>query len=630
MKPSSQTSRWLRSGLFSLLAALSAGNLLAQIPRPYTNIVVEPFDTDAGVARFNMDTAPGSSLFDFSATEDANGNPSSGSMKVTLAWPNLAPNEWSEAQFSMNDPVGVWPGRSMSPYYTVEFDIKVDQANSFIGTDGKYGGVQMVFQGWDGAGINSGSGWNPLGRVGVNQQSGWQHVTQTLGPFQNNNLNKFVVNFLGQNSATNTMVYYVDNLKISLPSGPPPTLALNPPPKSGLHLTTVSQYGRQSVRTVGTNFTWVGAAAPVTYSVTIGSYPNSAVYTNFQTHIFLVPGMANNANDPDWSSPNIVTLMIENGANGTTYANFRYKTNEAGGNTMLYGSGTIAFKTNTMLLGTWSLSFSQNTNATITAPDGTTTNFVFEAGAAGDVFDTTNMRVYFGAQANRAEGIGQEALLTGANITGAGGGLSDTFTGASLNTTKWQVSAGSPANVVQVPGGVAYNLTWPVPDNLFKLNASTNAADPTSWRDPGLSAALAGTTKKVAIPTGVPSLERGFFGLFNRTPTKFQILLPGETAAPGTLTGKTGTPVDQTVNQRFNVVVNAVDANWYPAYSNDRAELYIGGNTNFGYTWAQELIQGSYTFGFTNTEAGTYQITVTNWPNGALPNTLSSSYTVNP
>src|SRR6185436_2373388 len=43
---------------------------------------------------------------------------------------------------------------------------------------------------------------------------------------------------------------------------------------------------------------------------------------------------------------------------------------------------------------------------------------------------------------------------------------------------------------------------------------------------------------------------------------KLQILLPGETAAPGTATGKTGTPTVQTANTPFNVTVNAVDANW--------------------------------------------------------------------
>src|SRR5207248_1758303 len=40
---------------------------------------------------------------------------------------------------------------------------------------------------------------------------------------------------------------------------------------------------------------------------------------------------------------------------------------------------------------------------------------------------------------------------------------------------------------------------------------------------------------------------------------KLQLLVPGETAAPGTAAGKTGTPTAQTAGAAFNVTVNAVD-----------------------------------------------------------------------
>jgi N-acetylneuraminic acid mutarotase len=44
--------------------------------------------------------------------------------------------------------------------------------------------------------------------------------------------------------------------------------------------------------------------------------------------------------------------------------------------------------------------------------------------------------------------------------------------------------------------------------------------------------------------------------------TKLQVLVPGETAAPGTTNGKTGTPNIEYVNGAFNATVNAVDDNW--------------------------------------------------------------------
>src|SRR5439155_6650203 len=43
---------------------------------------------------------------------------------------------------------------------------------------------------------------------------------------------------------------------------------------------------------------------------------------------------------------------------------------------------------------------------------------------------------------------------------------------------------------------------------------------------------------------------------------KLQLLVPGETAAPGSATGKTGAPAAQTAGAAFNVTVNAVDATW--------------------------------------------------------------------
>jgi hypothetical protein len=45
---------------------------------------------------------------------------------------------------------------------------------------------------------------------------------------------------------------------------------------------------------------------------------------------------------------------------------------------------------------------------------------------------------------------------------------------------------------------------------------------------------------------------------------RLQLLVPGETAAPGTASGKTGTPNTEYVNGTFNVTINAVDQYWNP------------------------------------------------------------------
>ena len=44
--------------------------------------------------------------------------------------------------------------------------------------------------------------------------------------------------------------------------------------------------------------------------------------------------------------------------------------------------------------------------------------------------------------------------------------------------------------------------------------------------------------------------------------TRLQVLLPGESPAPGTGTGKSGAPTSQTVGVPFNVTVRATDSTW--------------------------------------------------------------------
>ncbi|MFN0292772.1 T9SS type A sorting domain-containing protein [Pedobacter helvus] len=60
---------------------------------------------------------------------------------------------------------------------------------------------------------------------------------------------------------------------------------------------------------------------------------------------------------------------------------------------------------------------------------------------------------------------------------------------------------------------------------------------------------------KTAYTQILPAVTAGAF-------VKLQLLLPGEVAAPGTPTGKTGAPIAQAAGTPFDVTVNAVDANW--------------------------------------------------------------------
>src|SRR5205807_794785 len=54
---------------------------------------------------------------------------------------------------------------------------------------------------------------------------------------------------------------------------------------------------------------------------------------------------------------------------------------------------------------------------------------------------------------------------------------------------------------------------------------------------------------------------------------KLQLLVPGEAAAPGTASGKTGTPSAQTAGTAFSVTVKSVDANWMQVSTNDTVAI---------------------------------------------------------
>jgi hypothetical protein len=71
------------------------------------------------------------------------------------------------------------------------------------------------------------------------------------------------------------------------------------------------------------------------------------------------------------------------------------------------------------------------------------------------------------------------------------------------------------------------------------------------------------TAETKALSIATPIVTTGGNVVFVAGPfAKLQLLVPGETAAPGSATGKTGSPLTQTVGVPFNVIVNGVDANW--------------------------------------------------------------------
>lgn len=265
MKTKFNLRNWVTSVVFIMLLSSGAHLALAQ-----ADYIICSFDTD--YCQINTDNSPPPSGFHW--TNDI-GNPP-GSVYVVIDWQNN-PSGWQDTKISWDVP---YPGVDCPNYANVEFDVKIDRANSYPATDGNYGGVQVVCQGWPGWGLNTeGHWWSAIGSVTLIATDGWQHVSVPLTAYPYT-LSRLCLNFYGNppSATTNRICYFIDNIKLTAPPAPPPTLALQmrPKPKPGLHLFTPvdgNQWQRQSIRTVGTGYGWYNTGAPTTYALTIADFP---------------------------------------------------------------------------------------------------------------------------------------------------------------------------------------------------------------------------------------------------------------------------------------------------------------------------------------------------------------------
>ena len=111
--------------------------------------------------------------------------------------------------------------------------------------------------------------------------------------------------------------------------------------------------------------------------------------------------------------------------------------------------------------------------------------------------------------------------------------------------------------------------------------------------------------------------------------TQLQVLVPGETADAGSVTGKTGTPLSQTANTPFNVTVNAVDAYWNVISATDT--VAITSSDPFAVLPpSAALVAGSGTFSVNPQSGGATTVTATDVTDGTkTPGTSSSISVIN-
>jgi hypothetical protein len=626
MKLKTKLQNWIPTGVLALILAGSASTALAQLD-------VATFDTDVSAI-----TGQGGAVLPSSITWASTGNPG-GSAYITIPWVNKT--GWQDDQLSFS------ASGNAGDYLNFECDVKVDIANSTLTDGGDYGGLSLIFNGWNGD-----QGWTGIGGGTIQNVPGWQHFSGSVAVYQGHFdqvVVAFNVNQYGSGVHAGTCSYWLDNV-ILTPAPlniPAPTLqAPMPAPKSpGLTLlpATTSQYQRVMVypaTTLGTGFGWYNSATfPVSYSFTIADYPN---LPNYAAQLFLVPnacmewGVADTS--IDWNMTNGLVLSISaNNTNPPTGwgVSFSAKTNSSGSNPNL----TITnFAYGSLPVGTWTLTFNNNTDFTITTPNpsqvvsGSLPPAVANL-VSGNAVGNTALTPYFGIQNNNLICIGYPAVFNNITIgnvivNGTPGTLSDNFNTGSLDTTKW-TKLTDQGNDITVNSGLAFYVAWNMPnDNGYgPLQAASSLTGP--WVDFSPSSSwivVNGTNRTATITTAalqsqLGTTDVGFFRLVKRTFTKMQILLPGETAAPNTPTGKTGTPVIPASPTAFAVIMNAVDNDWNVVNSTDDCKL-SDPDSNFvvvdgtdGDQTGMNLVAGTGTLHVLFLGSGSSQITATDADN---------------
>lgn len=526
-------------------------------------------------AQGSWGTAWGQAETSWDSTQDNTGN-GGGSLRVVSDFAGTPPDDNRNVITVMGNFGGwLWNGdvrTNLTEFESLEFDLKWDATTATLAIDdfnntGGDNGLAI----WSTR--NTGAWeWVTIDYIMIPEEAadGWVHISVPIDPVTPNLDQSAGVAFKkwvpqGIADAGGVAAFWIDNVHLVASDVPipPPTMSIGPDAAPGLNLITLagSQWQRQGIRTVPETPSWVGKAAPTTYEFTVREVPDAG-YAGFQTHIFLVPRDPRTGAGPDWSQPDVVFFDMQVQGDGTFSATFRHKTDEPNANSFLYGDGSLGTVASSTAVGRWGMTFTDDKNITIFSPE-ESTDLVLPDAAVAKFSDP--LTVYFGCQPNAPERIGQKTVLAQAKIEVNGGSYNiwSDFDGP-LAPDTWELAAENPAGIMVLGEDTAFWVSWSLPDTGFALQATTDVVSG-EWSSYAAASAIlpTGPTKSVLIAeSGLPGPDMGFWRLSKRVFTRLQILLPGETSAPGTATGKTGPPDPVPLYEPIPVTINAVSQDW--------------------------------------------------------------------
>ena len=441
------------------------------------------------------------------ASNDAQTNANSGSLKITAVFPDSGLGGSGGSQFVVMDKGPGFSYAGINPpitngigLLTLECDVRYDTNSPTWITGGgtNYGNLQFGI-------IPPYTSQDVFGAVTISvTNTGWVHVTLPLNAITDPNQLSFSGIFIKMDGASygnlqGTTTLWVDNLEITYTNitvVPLPVMAVQKASPS-LRIfagDTSSQYSREEVATVDQNQSWIGGSYPVTYSFTLLSPPGGIG----QTHIFLVPVNSTPGANPygynglDYTATNGLWLMLNPGPSaGTVVATVSWKTNLPNANPYATGGNVALIYTNTGVVGTWTLTFSNNNSGAVTGPGGTPHAFTITNGTVATDF-ANPVVAYFGLQPNSAAAEGQYEDWASITVTGVVGTKeNEDFTQeTSQDITAsgyWRNMSAKATCLAIVPKNVlpAYWLNWTLPAVNYDVGTGTNLLAPGSNNTPG-------------------------------------------------------------------------------------------------------------------------------------------------
>ncbi len=517
------STRNLTAALLSLTAA--GLNTVSQAQTP--NFIVDQLDTDTAgsfVTLGGWGTAYAAVTWDGAVNKTTTLAPNtagSGSASWSIDWSATASGDQVMVNYRFPNSAVL----DLVNYTNISFDVRFDPAST---TDGK-GGFGAVEVDW----TPQSEGW-PSTAAGsaffYATNTDWVHVEIPFDASTTPKLSAVThVGFKIQQNRTGaalpgTMLFWMDNVILHgrAATVPPPTVSIAPvKPPPGLMVVAPgggNGYRRSMIRTLdpvsgSPNYSWLGSGStPVTYSLTIASYP--AGYNSFQSHIFLVPNGGNDTS-VDWNAASVMALDIRDQADGSGAAVLRYKTNHTSANASDYRPATLVCPSG--VLGTWSMTFVNDTNVTVTAPNGASTNFALPEAAAMEFYNP--LSVYFGNQQNGAGNAGKAATYSRVKVTGVTQSpeIDETFTGPDLNpdpdNAKWRVVCDVPSCVFILRPDHKWWANWTLPDTGFSLQGSPDLSAGSWVTDPQWTNVVNTTLgNRMPLPeSSLPAAGKSFF-----------------------------------------------------------------------------------------------------------------------